>query len=158
MKPYIGAIVARPSPEWLEEMFVIRAALEGMALRTSIPRLSQEDIDNIIEINEAMGECTKAGDSMEYSRLNRKFHRAIIGKCPYPNLLNLIDDFLMMSQFGRAIFGLNPKAMDVSDVEHEELIEAIQNRDADKGEMINRNHRLWVGQELARIIRNGQKG
>jgi DNA-binding GntR family transcriptional regulator len=157
MKPYAGAIVARPSPEWVEEVFVIRAALEGMALRTSIPKLSKEDIEDIIKINELMKECTKVGDSMEYSRLNRKFHRAIIGKCPYPSLLNLIDDFLMKSQFGRAIFGLNPKTMDTSDVEHEELIRAIQGRDADNGEMINRNHRLWVGKELSKIIRTLQK-
>ena len=100
-----------------------------------------------------MKACLKPGDYKEYSRLNREFHWAIIAKSPYPNLLNLLNELLMKSQFGRAIFGLKPATMKISDVEHDQLIEAIQKRDVDRAEEINREHRSRVGKELAEIIR-----
>ena len=59
----------------------------------------------------------------------------------------------MKSQLGRAIFGLKPATMKISDAEHERLIEAIQRRDIHRAEEINRDHRSGVGRELAEIIR-----
>ena len=153
VRPHQGAIVTRPSPEWIEEIFVMRAGLEGTAIRTSIPLLTRRDIDNIKKMNVSMKTCLKLANYKEYARLNREFHWAIIAKSPYPNLLNLLNDLLMKSQFGRAIFGLKPATMKISDVEHDRLIEAIRRRDIHRAEEINREHRSRVGKELAEIIR-----
>jgi DNA-binding GntR family transcriptional regulator len=153
VRPHQGAIVTRPSPEWIEEIFVMRAALEGTAIRTSIPLLLRRDIEKIRKMNISMKASLRAGDYKEYSRLNREFHWAIIAKSPYPNLLNLIDELLMKSEFGRAIFGLKPTTMGISDAEHDRLVEAIQKKDIDRAEEINREHRSRVGKELAEIIR-----
>ena len=153
VRPHQGAIVTRPSPEWIEEIFVMRAGLEGTAIRTSIPLLLHRDIEKIRKTNLSMKACLKSGDYKDYSRLNREFHWAIIAKSPYPNLLNLLNDLLIKSQFGRAIFGLRPATMKISDAEHDRLIEAIRKGDVDRAEEINREHRSRVGKELAEIIR-----
>jgi len=150
-KPYIGSVVATPSPEWIEEVFVMRAALESMATRMSIPFLSDADIQEIINIDNRMKE--QKHNSVEYARLNREFHMAIIGKAPYPKLLSMIEELLVKSQYGRAIFGLKPGTVKTSDLEHDLLIEALQNRDVEKAERITRDHRLRVGTELADAIR-----
>ena len=152
-KPHAGSIVATPSPEWIEEVFVMRAALESMAIRSAIPFLSDEDIDEIIALEASMKKVAKQGDSVEYARLNRQFHHAMMGKSPYPNLLSMIGDLLVKSQYGRAIFGLKPAAVKTSDLEHDLLIEALKGRDADRAEAITRDHRLRVGRELAEAIR-----
>jgi DNA-binding GntR family transcriptional regulator len=158
IRPHQGAIVTRPSPEWIEEIFVMRAGLEGTAIRTSIPLLLHRDIDDIKKMNLSMKACLKSGDYKEYARLNREFHWAIIAKSPYPNLLTLLNELLMKSQFGRAIFGLKPATMKISDIEHDRLIEAIRKRDIDRAEEINRQHRSRVGKELAEIIRKTSEG
>ncbi len=150
-KPYIGSVVATPSPEWIEEVFVMRAALESMATRMSIPFLSETEIQEIIKIDNRMKE--QNNNSVEYARLNREFHMAIMGKAPYPKLLSMIEELLVKSQYGRAIFGLKPGTVKTSDLEHDLLIEALQNRDVEKAEMITRDHRLRVGNELADAIR-----
>ncbi len=150
-KPYIGSVVATPSPEWIEEVFVMRAALESMATRMSIPFLSETEIQEIIKIDNRMKE--QKNNSVEYARLNREFHMAIMGKAPYPKLLSMIEELLVKSQYGRAIFGLKPGTVKTSDLEHDLLIEALQNRDVEKAEMITRDHRLRVGNELADAIR-----
>lgn len=150
-KPYVGSVVATPSPEWIEEVFVMRAALESMAIRTSAPFLKDEDIEAIIDIDNRMKE--QKSNHAEYARLNREFHRAVMGKSPYPNLLNMIDELLVKSQYGRAIFGMKPATVTTSDREHDQLIEALQNRDVDRAEAITRDHRLRVGRELADAIR-----
>jgi DNA-binding GntR family transcriptional regulator len=152
-KPHAGSVVATPSPEWIEEVFVMRAALEGMAIRMAIPFMQQSDIDEIIALEVAMKKVAQQGDSVEYARLNRRFHQAVIGKAPYPNLLSMISDLLLKSQYGRAIFGLKPTTVKSSDQEHDQLIEAIKIRDASRAEAITRDHRLRVGRELADAIR-----
>jgi DNA-binding GntR family transcriptional regulator len=157
VRPHQGAIVTRPSPEWIEEIFVMRAGLEGTAIRTSIPLLLRRDIDKIKKMNVSMKACLKSGDYKDYSRLNREFHWAIIARSPYPNLLNLLNELLMKSQFGRAIFGLKPATMEISDAEHDRLIEAIRKGDVDRAEEINREHRSRVGKELAEIIREASE-
>jgi DNA-binding GntR family transcriptional regulator len=153
VRPHQGAIVTRPSPEWIEEIFAMRAGLEGTAMRTSIPLLLPRDVEKLRKMNISMKTCHKAGNYKEYSQLNREFHWAVIAKSPYPNLLNMIAELLVKSQFGRAIFGLKPTTMDISDAEHDGLIEAIRDGDVDKAEKINREHRFRTGKELAEIVR-----
>jgi DNA-binding GntR family transcriptional regulator len=150
-KPYAGSVVTSPSPEWIEEVFVMRAALEGMAIRTSMPFLNDEDIKNIIDIDNRMK--AEKNNHMEYARLNREFHKTVMGKSPYPNLLNLIGDLLVKSEYGKAIFGMKPTTVVISDREHDTLIEALKNHDVDLAETITKNHRLRVGSELADAIR-----
>src|SRR5215831_189024 len=40
-----GAVVAALSPDEIEELFDIRAALEGVTLRRAVPRLTDEDLE-----------------------------------------------------------------------------------------------------------------
>jgi DNA-binding GntR family transcriptional regulator len=151
--PYVGAVVTTPSPEWIEEVFVLRAALESMAVRTAIPRMEEADRKHLMHLDSEIKQAARQGDVTEYSRLNRVFHRALIAQSPYPNLLKTIDDLLMKSQYGRAIFGLKPAAVKTSDAEHDELLRAVLERDAEAAAAITRNHRLRVGRELAATIR-----
>ena len=152
-KVHVGSVVATPSPEWIEEVFVMRAALESMAIRTAIPFMTEADIGEIIALEASMKKVAQQGDAVGYPHLNRKFHKAVMSKCPYPNLLSMIDDLLVKSQYGRAIFGLKPATVKTSDLEHDQLIEAIRNRDSNRAELITRDHRLRVGTELADAIR-----
>jgi DNA-binding GntR family transcriptional regulator len=157
IQPHIGAVVITPSPEWIEETYVLRAALESMATRTSIEFFSQTDIDELLVLDQEMKLCMKKSDYVEYANLNRKFHNQLISKSPYTTLLSMIDDILVKCQYGRAIFGLKPMSMYVSDIEHDKLLEAIQRRDIESAEKIVRDHRLRIGKELAEIIRTMQK-
>jgi DNA-binding GntR family transcriptional regulator len=153
-KPYVGSVVTTPSPEWIEEVFVMRAGLESMATRTSIPRLEPADIKAIVALHTRIKKAARNVNTAEYARLNREFHKAITAKCPFPNLLNMIDDLLRKSQYGRAIFGLNPGALKESGTEHDELLQAVLAHDAGKAEAITRKHRLRVGAELSKVIRD----
>jgi DNA-binding GntR family transcriptional regulator len=155
-RPYIGSVVTTPSPEWIEEIFVLRAALESMAIRTSLPFLEGADIEELLAIDVEMKDAAKAERTAEYGRLNREFHKAVMAKSPYPTLLSMIDDLLVKSQYGRAIFKLKPAAVKISDSEHDRLLEAIQARNGAKAEAITRDHRLRVGKELADVIRAGK--
>ena len=151
--PYVGAVVATPSPEWIEEVFVMRAALEGMATRTAIPFLTKRNIETLASIDQEMQECADAGNYVDFARLNRLFHQKLIEKSPYPYLIKTIEDLLRKSQYGMAIFGLKPGAVKTSDAEHEEIIKAAKAGDAELAETIIRNQRLRVGKELADAIR-----
>lgn len=151
--PYVGAVVTTPSPEWIEEVFVMRAALESMAIRTAVPLMDETDVKRLMNVDSEIKDAARRGDVTEYSRLNRIFHRALIAKTPYPNLAKTIDDLLMKSQYGRAIFGLKPETVKVSDAEHDELLRAVLDGDAEAAARVTRNHRLRVGRQLSATIR-----
>jgi DNA-binding GntR family transcriptional regulator len=154
-RPYVGSVVTTPSPEWIEEVFVMRAALESMAIRTSLPFLEDADIEELIAIDVRMKDAAKAENLAEYARLNREFHKAVMARSPYPALLSMIDDLLVKSQYGRAIFNLKPATVRISDSEHDRLLDAIRARNGAKAEAITRDHRLRVGKELAEVVRAG---
>ena len=152
-RPYVGSVVTTPSPEWIEEVFVMRAGLESMAIRTAVPFLEENRHRRNPAIDTEMKAAAKAENMVEYARLNREFHTALMAKSPYPTLLTTIDDLLVKSQYGRAIFNLKPATVKISDSEHDRLLEAIKVRNGAKAEAITRDHRLRVGKELADIIR-----
>jgi len=155
-QPYIGSVVTTPSAEWIEEVFVMRAALESMAIRTSLPFLEDTDIEEILAINAEMKHTAKSEDTAKYARLNREFHKVVMAKSPYPALLSMIDDLLVKSEYGKAIFNLKPTTVRISDSEHDRLLQAIRARNGAKAEAITRDHRLRVGRQLAQVIRAGR--
>ena len=155
-KSYIGSTIVTPSPEWLEEVFVMRSALEGAAVRSAVPYLSPSDILQISDLKDAMEKAFSDMNTTEYSALNRKFHHAIMSKSPYPNLLSMIDDIHIKSQYGRAIFRLKPDTLKTSNDEHSQLLQALRNQDVAMAEEITREHCLRVGSDLVNAIREKQ--
>ncbi len=156
IKPYAGAEVVTPSAEWIEEVFVMRAALEGIASGTSVPHLSDADVQNIIDLNEKMQQYATNGQYPLYAQIDREFHRLIYMKTPYRGLIAHIEELWTKSEYGRAIFGLVPEWIIASCKEHDELVIAVKDRDAERIERIVRHQKLRVGKEISGLIRRNK--
>jgi DNA-binding GntR family transcriptional regulator len=95
LQPYHGAMVAPISCEEAHEIADIRSALEGLALRLSVPRLTEQSLlDAELYLERMEGER----DPSKRAPLNLRFLLSLLAPCASPLLLELIAEFLSRGQ------------------------------------------------------------
>lgn len=86
--PNRGAVVSRLSPAEVDEIFIMRVALETTALRRAIPHLTIADLTRAEEILTAIDqekEVARWGD------LNWEFHSALYAPADLPRLMEWVN-------------------------------------------------------------------
>ena len=94
IEPRRGAIVTPITAEDIEEIYHLRALLEGEALERSIPYLEQEDLQTLEDYHEKMQALGKDEDDIrEYMELNKEFHKVVYRGMPVAE--NSPDDHIL---------------------------------------------------------------
>lgn len=76
--PHRGATVRELSPTRTEDLYRLRADVEGLAAAIAAERLDDEAIDQIRAANDALNEASRKGDpGQQLSTLNRRLHFVI---------------------------------------------------------------------------------
>jgi DNA-binding GntR family transcriptional regulator len=86
--PHRGAMVAELSIEELEEIYHIRGILEGMIIRSAVPKCGAEELTYCREL---LKEMEKPIERDRWVELNGEFHRTIYQKAGRRRLLSMID-------------------------------------------------------------------
>jgi DNA-binding GntR family transcriptional regulator len=73
--PRRGAVVRALTSEEFIEAYQVREALEIMAVRLAVPKLSREDLAEMARLIDAMASCAEAGDVQGFFELNTEFHQ-----------------------------------------------------------------------------------
>jgi len=152
-QPHRGAVVAPLDADDALELFQIRAALEGVAVRRSFPNLSDAQVR---AIEQAHGALEDAGASETLAK-HAAFHLALYAAAG-PRLQKMIGEQLDAAQRYHLRFGRN--GMEVSDRdrrEHIALVEAARRRDADTAFGIIVSHVSDGGVMIARSIAESQR-
>jgi DNA-binding GntR family transcriptional regulator len=139
-----GPRVVRPSAAALAELFVVREALEGMAARlvashatdAEIARLRAAVNDNAAALNGNDGALMEIDD-----RHDQDFHFAIAQYSRTPMLTELLcaELYPLLRLYRGLPAGVRPRARRAV-VEHERVVSAIEDRDADLSEIMMRRH------------------
>jgi DNA-binding GntR family transcriptional regulator len=120
------------------------AVLEGRATALSAPLLEAEDLAKARAVNQKMRDLLEDFDPIEFTQLNKAFHRVLFGKCPNARLVQLLfDEWENLEYFRVSTFRYVPQRAQDSVEEHERLVALIEAK-ADKFyiEAQARNHRL----------------
>lgn len=138
MEPRNGLVVASISRQAMLELYVMREVLEGTAARLCARNAS--DIE-IMELQELVKREERLGDNSEaLARHNRLFHEAVHRGAHNRYLeksLSAVNDSMWL--LGKSQM-LLPERAKTAVVEHAELYDAINRRDADGAEEIARRH------------------
>src|SRR3984885_3875942 len=86
--PRRGVRVAPLDATAIREISEMRAALEVVALRHAVPKMSQA---HLAKIEMALIEGDNAETLQEFEAANRAFHRALVAPCGMPRLLASLD-------------------------------------------------------------------
>jgi len=146
--PRIGLVVAEVTPQDIEDIYVIRIALEGVAARLAAQHASTADIALLKQINEQIAVATRKHDLQGLQSLNKQFHEAIYEAARNPRLATLLNTMHDMVQRLRRSTLSVPQRADEALKEHEMIIEAIQARDPERAEALAREHK-----EKAKLVR-----
>jgi DNA-binding GntR family transcriptional regulator len=76
--PFQGARVRRLQPEDLLEAYVVRSAIEALAAKLAVPRMTDADIEELAGLGEKMTEAAKAGDGRTVAEHDVSFHGRIV--------------------------------------------------------------------------------
>jgi len=135
-QPRRGVRVAHFDPADMVEVREMRLALEPVALRHSIPRLTAAQKT---AAEEARIACDQALDLVSWELANRKFHTAILAGCRMPRLLSEIDDLQLLS--ARHLLATYSRHwVQRVDRDHAAIMQAIRSRKLDTAVAVLQRH------------------
>lgn len=137
-----GVFVRRKSMHEILEMIVTWAALESMAARLAAERATARDLRALRKAALRHSAEAARGDLDAYSEANIAFHQHIMELSGCGLLKTTADGlFVHMLAVRRRAMGEGDRATR-SVVDHMEIIEALERRDADRAERLVREHTM----------------
>lgn len=138
--PHVGTLVAEISDEDINEVFRIRAVLEGLAARMAAERIAPEELARLPALLDLIQRRSEAGNLDAMEKAHREFNGIIYQAANSPRLYRMITSLTdYIDRVVRVGYG-QPGRVAEAAREHRLLVEAIQMRDGDLAEMIARAH------------------
>jgi DNA-binding GntR family transcriptional regulator len=152
--PRKGWAVSPVSPRRLMEMFEFMAEMEALCASFAALRATPFQLERLVAAHEA---CRGVKDPDAYYRLNEIFHQAL-----YEASGNefLIEQTLEMQRRARPYRRLQlraPTRIDDSFTEHEDIVAAIQSRNADLAATELREHVMLQGERFSNLVKSVEK-
>lgn len=129
--PRRGAVVRALSAEDFRAAYQVREALEGMAVRLAVPRMTEADRRLLRDLHERMVDAAAQGDAERFGEANAAFHIHIVERCgnarlieTYRHLKNQMRQYRWWSMSLRG--GLEQPL-----AEHGAILEAIERGDVE---------------------------
>lgn len=133
-EPNRGATVRKVSVAEAVQIYEARSALEGLLARHAAINATEQDIDQLRSIIIRMKEAAEQKDPRTYSELNREFHREICRASRHEVTSNLVQTLRNQAEhhpFRLAVVQGRPED---SLPEHEAIVDAIVEKNADAAE------------------------
>lgn len=138
--PVRGIVVSDVDARELEEIFVVREVLDGLAARLAAGRVSSTDLTKLHLLMDMMRDAVKAGQWEGMVQANIKFHDVLHQAAGNERLRHLTRNLLdFVRRFSTEAFASQERAAQVL-AEHEEIIRAMEARDPDLAEKTARRH------------------
>lgn len=156
--PRHGAVVTTVSREEFLEAYQIREALEGLAVRLAVPRLTAEDLATLRELNQEMKQLIEKKDIEAYFKVNLQFHRVFVERSGNGRLVELYDQLMAQIHRIRPASVLLRGGMESSTAEHEALLAAVEQGEPDKAAALMMRHIREPQRALEEMIRLEAEG
>lgn len=150
--PHAGARVSQHSLREIFELYLLRESLEPLLLEHSVMKLSRKQLR---ELHDSMDRVRSAENDIQVWLLeDRTFHLSSFQAADMPTTLALAERFYNQTQpYRREFFGsLDQEQMDVVHLEHRLILDAIERRDPEEAEMLQRLHILRTRKHLGAQI------
>ena len=151
-RPNRGSVIAPLDPEDAAEIFDVRAALETLALRRSIPRLTENQKQEAAAALEALE--TAAPD--QRSALHRVFHLSLCA-AGGSRLIRLIGQHIDAAERYLRLEATVAGIVDKDRREHRALLDATLSGDVTTASLLIDQHVAETGRQMAVILRQRSK-
>jgi DNA-binding GntR family transcriptional regulator len=129
ISPRKGAVVNSISPEDIAEIYEATSALEGLAVKLFCARCTDEELTRLKQLYAGMEEQVRKKDVVQYRKLNRQFHEALIQGSKNKKLIEICGVLQKQISWFQNM-NLNVKSrMGISLQEHKHIIDACLAKD-----------------------------
>ena len=128
--PNRGSRAAKLTQKDVKELFEVCEALEATAGELACPRISDQQLHKIADLQANMVKHYHAQDLLPYYRCNRLIHEAIVRAADNAVLLSFYESIAARIRRVRFITPMSPKHWALAIQEHEGILNALQRRDA----------------------------
>jgi len=152
IEPRRGAIVTPISTDDIEEIYQLRALLEGQAVEKSLPYLEKEDIEELERLHEKMIRLkAEEKDVEEYMNLNAEFHKILRGGCPWRRIHAFIDT--LWKGIPPYTPSLLSNHLQDSHHEHQLMVNYVKQNEPLKLKAVMEKHILRTRDQLIQVIK-----
>jgi DNA-binding GntR family transcriptional regulator len=151
-RPQRGAVVAQVTPQRLIEMFEVMGELEAMCARLAARRMSDDELAGIEAAHEACRESATARDADGYFYNNERFHFAIYEASHNTFLFEQASALQRKLRPYRRLQLRVRNRVQRSFEEHQDIVDALRDGDAEKAVLSVRKHVVVQGERFGDLI------
>jgi DNA-binding GntR family transcriptional regulator len=152
-RPHSGSVVATLSRDELEELYAMRAALEGLAARIAASAVRNEQRPELQARLDALAAAAAAGELAGTVAADRAFHAGIYAAAGRPRLQERIGDLALntrrVGMLAYADWRTDPSRGVAA---HRAILDAVLAGDADLAERLTTEHVRYGGRQILAAI------
>lgn len=151
--PRKGAEVARMTEKDMEDVLVVRAALDGLAVELACDNITAEQLGQLQNAERRFGSCIKNGDLKKIAEADVEFHEVIYRATGNARLVT------MLSNLREQMYRYRVEYLKDSDNypellrEHQAIVEGISKRDKKHVAEVMRSHVYNQAEAIKNMIR-----
>ncbi len=150
--PRKGAVVSNITRKDIEDFFELKSLLEGYAARVAAEKMTEKDIDKLIQINKELADCAENNNYERFFTKNEEFHNYFLTLCGNEKLVEIRDTMVKrFLGFRMAALSMPGRLME-SVKQHEQAIKAFKKGDGRLAEAVLVEHALLGGDYLAEQV------
>ncbi len=140
--PNRGMIVIGISPQDLDDIYFMRQAIDNVAIKWAINRITEDELNSLIETYELMEFYSKKNDIHMIFKLINQFHEIINIATKSPFLENVLLDFHHVTKSMRFKSLSRPGRLEEVLVEHKNILDAVKSKNFEEATKAVRTHSL----------------
>lgn len=156
--PNRGATVRTYEAADLDDLYQLRALLEGFAARRAAARISPADLDRLRESCERFVALRAEDDVTDLVRENLSFHNVILEAAGSERLVQMVRKVIELPLVYRSYVWYSPEQKLISEHYHRQLTAALTAHDAERAELVMKEHILEARDFLIAQLRTSTPG
>jgi DNA-binding GntR family transcriptional regulator len=156
--PNRGATVRSYSATEIDEMYQLRAVLEGYAARRAATRIENEELALLEASNQRFAAVCEDGEIVDLMRENIVFHSIVLDAARSPQLTDMVRTVIELPLVYRSFFWYSPEERYMSLRAHTQLARALLAHDEERSELIMKEHVFEARDHLVASVRSMTAG
>lgn len=137
----------------LEQLYVVRASVEGLAARLAAPRLRTIDLEQMENAQDEMESCIRKGDAVGAISAGQQFHDVLVRECGNEPLIEVLSSLrAKISRFRAVVASLGDYDPERAG-EHRRILKALYQRKAEQASAEMMRHIGASARALMRRLR-----
>jgi len=151
--PHKGAVASELSISNIEELFELRALIEGEILFHALDNMTEAALDKAEKILAIFDDALETGSRVEnWSELNYEFHSTLYNLANKPLTMEVIKSLNTSSDRYIRLQLLLTAGARKAEEEHQQLLELCRKRDKHAAVVLLRKHILEAGEAIKQVL------